>query len=315
MTLEQSVGEHGLELVRVPADGNCQFHAVSHQLTSRFPDRCARDENTYKFVRSLAVKGVKKMTEEQQETFRGELIGDERDKLDENASFETCLAKLGEDRTWGNTMSLLAVVNQLRDQVFERPVKIIVYNTSGDPMQVQSWGDGQDPTEDTVVTLNLALEGEEHYYSTVALGDAGETNKRRREDDEGGASGSKRVSLGVGGEESFGGSDSKMMSSDDAGGDEDEDGDDDEDDGPSDPQKKSGKNKKKTEIKGLLYRCIPAQDVVGRSLAEEFPISDATFDVCVSLEKKGSVPRQVYTRRCGQGSDGLWRMWPGCMWG
>jgi hypothetical protein len=81
--------------------------------------------------------------------------------------------------------------------------------------------------------------------------------------------------------------------------------------GDDDTQKKSGKNKKKTEIKGLLYRCIPAQDVVGRSLAEKFLISDATFDVCVSLEKKGSAPRQVYTRRRdGQASDGLWRMWP-----
>jgi hypothetical protein len=184
------------------------------------------------------------------------------------------------------------------------------------------WG----ANEDTVVTLNLALQGETHYYSTVALGDAGETNKRRREDDEGGKIGSKRVSLGVGGEESFGASDSEMTSSDHGGGDDDEDGDDDdedeggddndedsdddEDDGLSDPQQKSGKKKKKTEIKGLLYRCIPAQDVVGRFLAEKFLISDATFDVCVSLEKIGSAPPQVYTRRCRQGSDGLWHMWP-----
>ena len=37
--LQDVVGRDNLELVEVPGDGNCQFHAVRHQLTSRFSDK------------------------------------------------------------------------------------------------------------------------------------------------------------------------------------------------------------------------------------------------------------------------------------
>ena len=323
--LERSVRGHGLELYDARGEGDCQFKALHHQLASR---KLVRDDDTNSFkhqtVRQLAVVGMEDFNADAQETalaeYRATHPGNEACTYDE---FLDRMRQPG--AVWGANESLEGAARQLASQVLRRPVRIRVHKEHGEPMLVTSWGDGQDPAEDTVVTLNLVLQGETHYYSTVALGDAGETNKRRREDDEGGKIGSKRVSLGVGGEESFGASDSEMTSSDHGGGDDDEDGDDDdedeggddndedsdddEDDGLSDPQQKSGK-KQKTEIKGLLYRCIPAQDVVDRSLAEEFLISDATFDVCVSLEKKGSAPRQVYTRRCGQGSDGLWHMWP-----
>jgi hypothetical protein len=139
--LQDVVGRYNLELVPTLADGNCQFDAVRHQLTSRFPDTCPSDVYTHEFVRSLAVNGVENMTKEQQDTFRGELIRDEKNKLDENASFESCLAKLGESGTWGNHHTLQAIANQLRDQVFEKNVKIVVYNTIGDPMEVKTWDD------------------------------------------------------------------------------------------------------------------------------------------------------------------------------
>jgi hypothetical protein len=58
--LQDVVDRDNLELVEVPGDGNCQFHAVRHQLTSRFPDKCPSDVFTHEFVRSLAVDGVKK---------------------------------------------------------------------------------------------------------------------------------------------------------------------------------------------------------------------------------------------------------------
>ena len=37
--LQDVVGRDNLELVEVLGDGNCQFHAVRHQLTSRFSDK------------------------------------------------------------------------------------------------------------------------------------------------------------------------------------------------------------------------------------------------------------------------------------
>ena len=111
--------------------------------------------------------GVENMTEELQSVFRGELIRDKRNKLDETASYGTCLEKLGKDGTWGNHVTLQAIAHQLKDQVFGKDVKIVVYNTMGRPMEVKSWDDsGGNPDERTVVTLRLGFVGEVHYYST-----------------------------------------------------------------------------------------------------------------------------------------------------
>ena len=169
-SLEELVRRHNLELVDVPGDGNCQFHAISHQLTTRYPRTCPSGTYTHKFVRLLAVNGVENMRGEQQSVFRGELIRDKRNKLDENASYGTCLEKLGKDGTWGNHVTLQAIAHQLKDQVFKKDVKIVVYNTMGCPMEVKSWDDsGGNPDEGTVVTLHLGFEGEVHYYSTAPL--------------------------------------------------------------------------------------------------------------------------------------------------
>ena len=132
-SLEELVRRHNLELVDVPGDGNCQFHAISHQLTTRYPRTCPSGTYTHKFVRLLAVNGVENMRGEQQSVFRGELIRDKRNKLDENASYGTCLEKLGKDGTWGNHVTLQAIAHQLKDQVFKKDVKIVVYNTMGSP--------------------------------------------------------------------------------------------------------------------------------------------------------------------------------------
>ena len=116
-SLEELVARHNLELVPVPGDGNCQFHAISHQLTTH-PLTRPSDTYTHKFVRLLAVNGVENMDGEEQSMFRAELIGDKRNKLDENASYKTCLEKLRKDGTWGNHVTLLAIARQLKDQVF-----------------------------------------------------------------------------------------------------------------------------------------------------------------------------------------------------
>jgi hypothetical protein len=71
------------------------------------------------------------MTPDQQERFREELTDHSQNGLDAGASFETCLAKLGESGTWGNHVTLQAIAHQLRDQVLEMDVKIVVYNTKG----------------------------------------------------------------------------------------------------------------------------------------------------------------------------------------
>jgi hypothetical protein len=66
--LQNVVGRNNLELVHVDGDGNCQFHAVCHQLTSRFSDECPPAVFTHEFVRKLAVVGVKlQMTPEERQ--------------------------------------------------------------------------------------------------------------------------------------------------------------------------------------------------------------------------------------------------------
>jgi len=306
-SLAEVVGTAGLELVHVDGDGNCQFRAVSHQLTSFFPDVCPSGVYTHDFVRSLAVTGVQNMSEDLQNVFCGDLKGDRRNGLHEEASFEECLAKLREAGTWGNHLSLQGIVNELSQGVFQRPVRIIVYNTSGDPMQVTSWNEsGVPPDEDGMETLRLAFEGEVHYHSTRPAEMQGASRKKRTRDDEpgvgggadgadgGGPSASKRpvTTLSPSG-------DTRMV---DSGG----------DGGPSkDTNNTKNKNKNKKEKKsptekGLLYRRIPAGDVVPGQPAEGGGSAEGFFDVCFSIYRSGA--RETYTKR--RGGDGFWRMWP-----
>ena len=300
--LQDVVGRDNLELVKTLADGNCQFDAVRHQLTSRFPDKCPSHLFTHEFVRSLAVAGVENMTNEQQETFHADLVGDKRNKLDENSSFETCLAKLRESGTWGNHVTLQAIAYQLRDQVFEKDVKIVVYTSSGRREDAaKTWDDSVgNPVESTVVTLCLGFVGEVHYYSTQALGCA---KKRGRMDDDGGGSGSKRVALGSEKDGGPGGSDGSGDESDDSfmvtlGNDDDngddsssgdgEDDDNDEDGGDSSaskpgfipPTPKSGK----------LYTSVPL----------------SVFDGGAGDNGNRSMLVVTQTGRAA----GLWTMWP-----
>ena len=191
-SLSDVVRNVGLELVPVAGDGNCQFSAVSDQLTSCFPDVCPIEVYTHEFVRSLAVAGIENMSRGLQEAFCGDFKGDHRNGLDKDASLEACLDKLREVGTWGNHSSLQGIVNQLSQGVFEgRPVRIIVYNTLGAPMQVTSWNEsGVPPDEGHTVTLRLACEGEVHYHSTKPAEMQGDSRKRERtRDDEPGVGG------------------------------------------------------------------------------------------------------------------------------
>ena len=165
--LVRVLAQHGLQEVDVLGDGNCQFHAIGHQLTSRYPETCPSNVFTHVFVRSLAVIGVENMTDSQKERFREELIDHSQNNLDKNASFETCLAKLRESGTWGNHVTLLAIAYQLRDQVFQgRDVRIVVYTPTGNS-DIVTWVDNQ-PGEEHVVTLQLGFLNR-HFYSTQPL--------------------------------------------------------------------------------------------------------------------------------------------------
>jgi hypothetical protein len=73
-------------------------------------------------------------------------------------------------------------------------------------------------------------------------------------------------------------------------------------------KKKKKKEKKKTNApeKGLLYRRVPAGDVVPGQSTEGGGSAEVFFDVCFSISRNEM--RETYTRR--RGGDGLWRMWP-----
>jgi hypothetical protein len=199
--LKRSVRGHGLALYDAGGGGDCQFRALHHQLASRelVPEACSgslfRDDDTNSFkhqsVRLLAVVGMEDFNAGAQETALAEYRATHQGN--EACTYDEFLHRMRQPgAVWGANASLLGAARQLASQVLQRPVRIRVHKEHGEPTLVTSWGDGQDPKEDTVVTLNLALQGETHYYSTVAFGDAGETTKRRREDEKGGASGSKR---------------------------------------------------------------------------------------------------------------------------
>ena len=312
-SLADVVGDDGLELVPVPGDGNCQFHAVSHQLTSRFPDVCPSGVYTDEFVRSLAVTGVENMSKDLQEAFCGDFKGDHRNGLHEEASFKACLAKLREDGTWGNHSSLLGIVNELSQSVFGKPVEIIVYNTSGPPIQVTSWNESRvPPDEDGTVTLCLAFEGEVHYHSTRPAETQGASRKKRTKDDEpgvvgGGADGadgadgggpraSKRpaTTLSPSG-------DTRMANTGDGGPSKDTNN-----TKNNNNKQQQEKKKKNAPEKGLLYRRVPAGDVVPGQSAGGGASAEGFFDVCFSIFRNEM--RETYTRR--RGGDGFWRMWP-----
>ncbi|MEO2192952.1 MAG: hypothetical protein ABGY24_10940, partial [bacterium] len=75
-------------------------------------------------------------------------------------------------------------------------------------------------------------------------------------------------------------------------------------------QQQQQKKKKKTTTnareKGLLYRRVPAGDVVPGQSTEGGGSAEVFFDVCFSISRNEL--RETYTRR--RGGDGFWRMWP-----
>lgn len=257
---------------------------------------------THEFVRTLAVVGVLNFKEEERKLFLAELTDDPQNGLDADASFDTCLAKLGKSGTWGNHVTLLAIAHQLRDQVFHKDVKIVVYNTTGSPMEVKSWNDSLgDPAESTVVTLYLALEGEVHYYSTQASACAAE--ERGVMDGDGDGSGSKRVALGSqkdGDPEGSDGSgdendDSSMVTSgnddddgDDSSSGDDEDGDNDE--GGGEPSASRSGSIRRTGKSGQLYTSVPL----------------SVFDA----EARDTGNRSMFVVTQTGRPAGLWTMWP-----
>jgi hypothetical protein len=180
-TLPMSDEWPSLQLVKVP--DNCLFHALSHQLTSRFPDRCTTTEYTHALVRALAAEGVGDLGEGFRETFRQETISDERTNPDKkDLTFEECISCLRSGRSRGNFSCLKGVVHNLSEQVFECPLKIVVHRTQGEPSQVKSWEDSaSDPPVECTVTLHLGLDEKRHYYSTKASERQGPSQKRNRE--------------------------------------------------------------------------------------------------------------------------------------
>jgi len=90
--LKDRLALHGLHMLVIDSDGNCQFRAVSQQLYG--------SQAHHMFVRSQAVAYMNERKEEFACFFPG-------------SAFERYLTKMGRDREWGDELTLRAICNAL----------------------------------------------------------------------------------------------------------------------------------------------------------------------------------------------------------
>jgi len=166
-TLRSLLHQRGLQLYDAGGEGDCQFKALHHQLVSR---NYLHDRNvTHETLRLLAVSGIEDLPEDGKRTALEEYKS--HHSGNDHCTFEEFMKKMQESGTvWGANASLLGATRQLQSQL-RRPVRVWVHIESDTPIEIQSWGEEEQPAEEDIATLHLALLGQLHYYSTRPVSD------------------------------------------------------------------------------------------------------------------------------------------------
>lgn len=149
-TIKKNLVEYGLEIHTIPADGNCLYCAINHQL--QITGRTSRTSQTVKNLRKLTSDFML----EHREDFIPFMCNDESDSINEE-NFDSYCKEVANSKLWGGQLEIKALSNAL-----ECPIRVI--QASGPPTMQGENFKGQPLT----ITYHRHLfRLGEHYNSTV----------------------------------------------------------------------------------------------------------------------------------------------------
>lgn len=146
-TVNMAAEKWGFKPLNVPADGNCFFHAICHQL--KLYPRLFPSKPTHEELRRIAVEHLHLNFE----TYKSSYPNDEKSSLtreDQVKQKITTMAKLG---TWADHQTIQALVNELRVGL------AVIFNDEEEPLILKTYN--------SIVNLYIIYENRVHFQSTI----------------------------------------------------------------------------------------------------------------------------------------------------